>query len=100
MRRFLALTFIPFIIVAFYKVYSSDKSKNTLFFGEYEARNNLASFNDVSDTATIFNGKRAAHFSSSLDQGLQIESNSSLQGGLTDLSFVAWVKFDSVGKLP
>jgi hypothetical protein len=61
-------------------------------------RNNVVSVNGVADTTAF--GKTAAHFSRTQRQGLVAPSNTTLQVGASDMTWTAWVKFDSIGVLP
>lgn len=56
-------------------------------------RNNLGSFNGVSDTTAF--GKSAAYFNISDSQALITPSNPTLQGGAKDITIAAWVKATS-----
>lgn len=68
-----------------------------LHYGD-PVKNNLVDFNGVSDTLAF--GRPAAHFNRNLSQALTIASNPTLQGGEHSMTWVAWVKIDTVGVLP
>lgn len=61
-------------------------------------RNNLVSFNNVTDTNAF--GRPAAHFFKTKQQSLVAAHNESLNLGRGSFSIGAWVKFDSIGGLP
>lgn len=61
-------------------------------------RNNLVSFNNVTDTPAF--QRPAAHFSRMKQQSLVAAHNESLNLAKSSFSIGAWVKFDTIGVLP